>query len=82
MTTNHEEALQLAQMKRDGSNLARCYIDLEARVKALEDALSAIRDYIQRWSGNALGESGTKLAITVDDIARAALAPETNSQPD
>lgn len=32
LVTNHEEALQLAHMKKDESNLARCYIDLQSQL--------------------------------------------------
>ena len=38
---NHAEALELAQMKRHESNLARCYLDLAAPAQDPQDAKDA-----------------------------------------
>ena len=42
---NHAEASQLAHMKRDESNLARCYLDLEASLAACRAVLLHIRNH-------------------------------------
>lgn len=36
---NHDEAFQLAQMKQQESNLARCYLDLRAQLAAPDPTL-------------------------------------------
>lgn len=36
---NHKEALELAALKRDDSNLAQCYLDLHKKIKILENRL-------------------------------------------
>ena len=41
---NHEEALELAYIKQQESNLARCYISLTAKVQELEKDKGSLMD--------------------------------------
>jgi hypothetical protein len=46
---NHEEAEQLAQMKRGESNLARCYLDMKVQVTAYEKRIPELcAEYIDK----------------------------------
>lgn len=46
LPVNHAEAAELAALKRDESNLARCYIEAAARIATLEAALGEAREFI------------------------------------
>lgn len=38
---NHEEAFELASIKYESSNLARCYLELKARCDMLQEQVDA-----------------------------------------
>lgn len=54
---NHEEALQLAYLKINESNLARCYIDLFRKWEALSNKHPSLLA-VDLDSGIAITESG------------------------
>jgi hypothetical protein len=68
LPVNHEEALQLAYLKREESNLARCYLSLQARVARLEAGLN---DCFSKACDYSTDERTARSMIA--DAARAAL---------
>jgi hypothetical protein len=52
---NHEEAGELARMKSLESNLARCYLDFQAKNKELRIEIEGYKRQIQDWYGKLQG---------------------------
>jgi hypothetical protein len=52
---NHEEAAQLAAIKRDESNLARCYLDAVQRIAELEKDAQNVMAELDAMNANFQG---------------------------
>jgi hypothetical protein len=75
---NHDEALQLAFLRRDESNLARCYVDLATRTPSPS---SDIEQIISAWAfaHNIDGAARNDLFVRIRAALTDARASERNS---